>query len=233
MFATAVFATTGAMALMSGSGSMTVGAARRLLDVEADAEPEALKSARNRAMMSAHPDHGGSEDALRRIVEAYAILTGETKAAPEGAETLEITPTVAVNGGRHVTRLADGRKIAVVLPAGLRNGDKVQAGGALMTVIIRGRPEVFVSGDDLCMLIKASPALMANGGKLKIRTPAGHCVVWIPVLTGSNRIVRVLGRGLPPRGRHPQGALILKLSLADAAQDTAGKRKPARGRAAA
>ena len=38
---------------------------------------------------------------------------------PAGAR-LEITPTIAMNGGRSVTRLLDGRRIAVTLPPGLR-----------------------------------------------------------------------------------------------------------------
>jgi curved DNA-binding protein len=204
---------------------MTMEAARRLLSVAADADAEALKSARNKAMMSAHPDHGGSEDALRLVIEAYDVLTGESEAAPPGHERLEITPTIAMLGGRHVTRLADGRKVAISLPAGLRNGDRVGIGGAMLAVKIKAGGGVFVSGDDLCMQIKASNALLANGGRVKVKTPAGYCVVWIPKQLGSNRIVRVLGRGLPPRGRYPQGALLIKLIPEQAANDAA---KPAK-----
>jgi curved DNA-binding protein len=200
---------------------MTMEAARRLLSVVAEADAETLKSARNKAMMSAHPDHGGSEDALRLVIEAYAVLTGEQLAAGPLQERLEITPAIAMLGGRHVTRLGDGRKVAISLPAGLRNGDKVAVGGAQMAIKIKAGGGVFVSGDDLCMQIKASNTLLANGGRVKVKTPAGYCVVWIPKQVGSNRIVRVLGRGLPPRGRYPQGALLIKLIPEQAANDAA------------
>jgi curved DNA-binding protein len=204
---------------------MTMEAARRLLSVAADADAEVLKSARNKAMMSAHPDHGGTEDSLRLVIEAYAVLIGESEAAPPGFDRLEITPSIAMLGGRHVVRLMDGRRIAISLPAGLRHGDKVSAGGAMFSIRIKGGGGVFVSGDDLCMQIRASNALLTSGGRLKVKTPAGYCLVWVPKQVGSNRIVRVLGRGLPPRGRYPQGALLIKLIPEQAANDAA---KPAK-----
>ena len=88
---------------------------------------------------------------------------------------------------------------------------------------IRGGPEEFVSGDDLCLVVRASPTLLANGGKLKVKTPLGYCLVWVPQQVGTNHIVRVLGRGLPARGRHAQGALVLKLEPLKAAGATSSK----------
>ncbi|HET9159553.1 MAG TPA: DnaJ C-terminal domain-containing protein [Caulobacteraceae bacterium] len=210
-----------------GAAKLTLEAARRLLDVEADADAEGLRSARNRAMMSAHPDHGGSEDALRLVIEAYAVLTGEWEAAPTGRALLEITPAIAMLGGRQVVRLNDGRRLAISLPAGLRQGDKVGAGGSIFSVRIKASGGVFVSGDDLCMQVRASSTMLTNGGRMKVKTPAGYCMVWIPKQLGSNRIVRVLGRGLPPRGRYPQGALVLKLVPDRAAGEAkaAGRRR--------
>jgi curved DNA-binding protein len=208
---------------------LTIEAARRLLSIGPGVDAEALKTARNRAMMSAHPDHGGSEDALRLVIEAYAVLTGEREPAAR-PETLEISVAVAMTGGRQIVRMGDGRKLAIVLPAGLRSGDKVGAAGTLMSVAIRGRPEEFVSGDDLCLVVRAGAALLANGGKLKVKTPVGYCLVFVPKQVGTNRIVRVLGRGLPARGRHPQGALVLKLEPLKAAGAPSSKpsRKGAR-----
>ena len=211
---------------------MSVDAARRLLAVAADADPEALKSARNRAMMRAHPDHGGTEEALRQVLEAYELLEGwrSVGETPEDlgdslCPRLEISPSLAMNGGRHMTRLADGRKVALTLPAGLRTGDKISAGGSILNVAIAGRPDLFVSGDDLCMVVKTEASLLANGGRLKVKTPGGVCMIWVPRQVGGNRIVRVLGRGLPARGRHAQGALLLKLVTENAKKESPTKAK--------
>ena len=97
----------------------------------------------------------------------------------------------------------------------------------MFSVRIKAAGGVFVSGDDLCMQVRASSAMLTNGGRMKVKTPAGYCMVWIPKQLGSNRIVRVLGRGLPPRGRYPQGALVLKLVPERAANDAkaAGTRR--------
>lgn len=214
---------------MSGPVRMTVEAARRLLSVEAGIDADALRTARNRAVMDAHPDHGGTEDALRLVLEAYAlleaVLNGAEPPVEPGPPRMEISPALAMNGGRVITRLPGGRKLAITLPPGLRTGDRIAAGTTTFKVAIAGTPELFVSGDDICMVVKANPGLIVNGGRLKVQTPAGACVVWVPKQLGGARIVRVLGRGLPARGRHPQGALLIKLSSQGAAKDSPAKTK--------
>lgn len=204
--------------------------ARRLLGVEPGIDADALRSARNRAAMNAHPDHGGTEEALRLVLEAHqmldAMLALDVDAEPlKSSPRLAITPSIAMNGGRTATRLPDGRRIVLSLPPGLRSGDRVSAGGELLKVDIAGRPELFVSGDDLCMTVRAAAPLLINGGRLKVRTPGGAFFVWVPRQVGTNRIVRVLGKGLPARGRHPQGALILKLVPEKSGKETSAKSK--------
>ena len=105
--------------------------------------------------------------------------------------------------------------MAISLPAGKRHGDKINVTGSVLTVVIKGRPGMFVSGDDLCMSLSAPESVLRDGGRVKLKTPAGSRVVWIPKRTGANHIVRIPGQGLPSTDRHPrQGALVLKLTLA-------------------
>lgn len=200
---------------------MTVEAARRVLAVGREVDAEDLRTARNKAMMKAHPDHGGSAAALKKVLDAFAVLevwiAEGSPTVNEELPTLEITVTLAMMGGRQIVRIGS-RKLAIALPAGLREGDKLSAGGELFLIRIAHAADRFVSGDDLCMVMKVSNTLLANGGKLKVKTPAGDCMVFIPKQVGTNRIVRVLGRGLPPRGSHRQGALVLKLEPAQAAK---------------
>lgn len=210
---------------MGVGDSMTTEEARRILGVTARADAAALRAAFNHAVKTAHPDGGGSDDALRRTVEAYRFLDGQTddaddevrfdasagEAAAGGLPRLEITPTLAVVGGRLVTRLADGRRVAITLPPGLRQGDRISAKGSLLSVVVKGRPEMFVSGDDLCLTIRANEAIMRDGGRIKIKTPAGSRLVWVSRQVGTNHIVRIPGQGLPATRAHPVGSMILKL----------------------
>jgi len=217
---------------MNRSGEMSLAMARRVLGVGEKASPDEIRSAYRAAVKTAHPDHGGTAEELRLTLEAWRILEGRPASAAEAdgdfaqpsANRLEITPVIAVVGGRMITRLPDGRKAAITLPPGLRAGDKIMASGVRLTITIKGRPDMFVSGDDLCMSIKASPSVFKEGGQLKIKTPTGSRMVWISTV-GANNIVRINGQGLPATSRHKQGALLLKLIPDCGAKEPASKLK--------
>jgi len=206
-----------------GARSMTMEEARRILGVTADCDAATLRAAFNVKVKSAHPDGGGTEILFQRTVEAYRFLDGRPDQDAESffssridpadlTERLEITPTLAVVGGRVETRLRDGRRIAVTLPPGKRQGDRISVGGSVLSILIKGRPDMFVSGDDLCMTLKTPEALLRDGGRIKLKTPAGSRLVWVPRQTGPHPIVRINGQGLPATERHPRtGALVLKL----------------------
>lgn len=216
-------------------GGMSIDQARRLLGVSPTADADAIKRAYRAALMHAHPDHGGSDEKLRVTLEAYQLLTERptvstrkrdprTDVSPPGR--LDITPVQAVVGGRTETRLADGRRVAITLPPGLRQGDRVALTGAVLTINIKGRPEMFVSGDDLCILVKTTPQVLKEGGRIKIKTPSGSRAVFIPKQPLATGIVRIPGQGLPPNGRHRQGALILKLVAGKGPKEERATRKP-------
>jgi curved DNA-binding protein len=198
---------------------MTTVEARRILGVAAGCDAATLRAAFNAAVKHAHPDGGGSDAALRACVEAYRFLDGRLGVSEEeveldiqpGLPRLEITPTLAVIGGRLITRLPDGRRVAITLPAGLRQGDQLSASGVTMAVMIKGRPEMFVSGDDLCLTVRTTEQIMRDGGRIKIKTPAGVKMLWVSRQVGTNHIVSVPGMGLPATRRHAQGAMVLKL----------------------
>lgn len=216
---------------MNRSGEMSLAMARRVLGVGEKASPDEIRSAYRAAVKTAHPDHGGTAEELRLTLEAWRVLEGKPAPSQAEAETsgptvnrLEITPVIAVVGGRMITRLPDGRKAAITLPPGLRAGDKIMASGVRLTITIKGRPDMFVSGDDLCMSIKASPSVFRDGGQLKIKTPTGSRMVWISTV-GANNIVRINGQGLPATSRHKQGALLLKLVPDSGAKEPASKLK--------
>ena len=217
---------------MNRSGEMSLAMARRVLGVGEAASSDEIRAAYRAAVKTAHPDHGGTAEELRLTLEAFRILEGRPAPSTAQAETagptvnrLEITPVIAVVGGRMITRLPDGRKAAITLPPGLRAGDKIMASGVRLTITIKGRPDLFVSGDDLCMSIKAAPSVFKEGGQLKIKTPTGSRMVWISTV-GANNIVRINGQGLPATAKHKQGALLLKL-IPDK-----GAKEPKRRRAA-
>lgn len=204
---------------MRNDGAISADQARRILGVAVEATSDELRVAYRVALKIAHPDHGGTDERLRLTVEAYRILTERPKVSTRqqasgfepAPSKLEINPVMAVVGGRTITRLPDGRRVAITLPAGLRQGDRISLMGVVLLISIKGRAELFVSGDDLCMIVKTTAAVLRDGGRLQIKTPTGPRTVWAPKQSGTNGIVRIPGQGLPASGRHKQGALLLKL----------------------
>lgn len=208
---------------------ISVKAARAVLGVGPFFSPGELRRAFRDAAKQAHPDRaGGGAERFRDVVEAYHRLSA-TQAAPEHiiqppvprepeAATLTIDALVALRGGAADYRLADGRRIRVRLPPGLRSGDTVRAAGAELQVVLRGTPEMLVRGDDIWVSASVSPRTLAEGGRLAVETPLGRRIVWLTSKAGERKLVRLVGQGLPARGRHRQGHLFLRLAPAKAGQ---------------
>ena len=212
--------------------------AREVLGVTAQATPAELRRAFREAAKLAHPDRkGGDAGRFREVVEAYHLLHEAKPAdrvvqppatvarpvrASEG-KILPVPPLLAMTGGPMEHALADGRRIKLNLPPGLRAGDKVRAGDAEFEVALRGDGQMLVRGDDLWITVPLDPRLLAEGGRVALETPLGRRVVWITKKAGERGLVRLVGQGLPARGRHRQGHLFLRLTVAAGEANSAAR----------
>ena len=224
---------------MAGANTttMSVKRAREVLGAGPLAGPAELRRAFREAAKRAHPDRkGGDAERFREVVEAYRILqiapaprdrVGQppaTVSRPVAASpTLSVPPLVAMAGGKVEHRLPDGRRVKIDLPPGLRAGDTVRAGEAELDVVIRGDGEMLVRGDDLWITVKIEPRLLAEGGRIGVETPLGRRVVWITRKACERGLIRLVGQGLPARGRHRQGHLFLRLAADSQSGDSAAR----------
>ncbi|MBX3480057.1 MAG: molecular chaperone DnaJ [Caulobacter sp.] len=188
------------------------------------AEPDAagLRAAFRQAVKATHPDRpGGDAESLRAVVAAYELLKASpdvqpsppsaiAPAASAETDTLTITPALAASGGEVMVTLADGRRLKVGLPAGLRAGDRVRAGAAMLTVAVRGESGLTLRGDDL-WLTTDLPGDTPHGGRLDLDTPGGPREIWIGRRALARGLVRLSGQGLPARGPHAAGDLFVRL----------------------
>jgi curved DNA-binding protein len=198
---------------------------RRLLGVAPDADAEVLRRAFKLAVEAAHPDRpGGDGERLRQMIEAYRRLEA-TPASPPAPEPdpaedrelrLRITPAQALTGGWTRLRLEGVRELSVRLPAGLRAGDLVRISGQTCRIAIANGRETAINGDNLMMVAQVPRAMMQDGGRLTIETPARETSVWITKVNGERGFARVAGLGLPARGARRAGDLILHLRPASA-----------------
>ena len=206
---------------MASQVPITLKAAREVLGVGPWASATDLRRAFREAAKRAHPDRAGGADArFRQVVEAYRRLHGPAPElvlqplaprAPDPAR-LFVDPLVALLGGAVSHQLAPGRTIRVQLPPGLRAGDIVRTAGAELHVILSGTAQMLVRGDDLWVSARIAPSVLATGGRIAIETPLGRRIVWLTRKAGERGLLRLVGQGLPARGRHRQGHLFLRLA---------------------
>jgi curved DNA-binding protein len=208
-------------------GDIRIISARALLGVAADADEHALGSAFRTAAKLAHPDRPGGDAArFRAVLDAYHLLRDGPAKAPALVEAhlapISIDPALAMNGGA-VDVWALGRQLRVTLPAGLRAGDKVRAGGAMFRICISATDGMQVRGDDLWLSCSVDPDILEAGGRISLETPMGRRIVWVTERAGQRGLVRVAGQGLPARGAHPAGDLFLRLEPAARVEESAAR----------
>jgi len=212
------------------AAEMTLKHAREVLGVSSAATPAEVRQAFREAAKRSHPDAGGDEGAFRQVVAAFhrlqdplddrfTVTPARPRATPD--PDLEISPRLALEGGDVDHRMPDGQHIRITLPAGLRSGDKVRAGGAELCVYIRAHDGVIVRGDDVWMTVKVAPAVLKKGGRIGLDTPLGRRSVWIDRKAAERGLVRVEGEGLPSRGRRPAGHLFVRLTAQQGVADSA------------
>ena len=219
---------------MKRESQMSPKAARELLGVGPLASAADVRRAFREAAKRAHPDRaGGDEQHFRQVVAAYHRLQPLKAPAdrivqppaprPPQPGVLAIDPIVAFAGGEVEQILSDGRRIRVKLPAGLRAGDAVRAGGTRFTVALHGVPELLVRGDDIWVTVDVPPRVLDEGGRVSLDTPLGRRTVWLTRQAGERKLLRLVGQGLPPRGQHKQGHLFLRLSPGEGKADSAAR----------
>ena len=199
-----------------------------------------LRLAFREAAKQHHPDRrGGDAERFREAVEAFHLLqmAAEARAKappmssppvvarprPARALFIEISPLTALNGGRVEHELADGRRVRLTLPPGLRDGDIVRAGAGETPIRIRPDGDTLVRGDDLWLTVPVDAGLLAEGGRIAVETPLGRRVVWITRKAGERGLVRLVGQGLPARGPHAAGHLFLRLTARPGRIDSAAR----------
>lgn len=99
----------------------------------------------------------------------------------------------------------------------------MRADGTTYEVAVRGDGQVMVRGDDVWISVALDPRLLAEGGRIGLETPLGRRVVWITKKAGERGLIRLIGQGLPARGRHRQGHLFLRLTAQKRTTDTAAQ----------
>jgi curved DNA-binding protein len=139
--------------------------------------------------------------------------------ATRGADheaVLELSLEEAARGGRRSIALGDGRSYDVVIPAGVRQGQRIRLAGEggqgagegppgdlLLRVRIEPHPRFRLDGRDLYVDLPVTPWEAALGAVSDVPTLDGTARVRVPAGSSSGRKLRLRGEGFPgPRGDH-------------------------------
>ena len=225
------------------SGGMTVGQARQLLGLQFGADPEAVTRAFRSAVKAAHPDRpGGNAERLREVIEAHRVLLtlaearqaflpaappAEPQPPPLRSMRLQISVCEALFGCERRIEI-DERAMDVALPAGLRTAEHLRLAAAaadgadvLLRIGVDCEPGLSVRGHDVWLDVAAGPDQLSQGARLEIDTPRGRRAFLAPKAVQGGGLVRLRGEGLPARGRHPAGDLILRVTPGSADEPVA------------
>jgi curved DNA-binding protein len=214
---------------------MTVAQARELLGVHPGADEVAVAQAYRAAVKAAHPDRdGGDAERLRRVIEANQILSSATSrltftlvrrpAEPRQSAqrrlSLQISVEEALFGGERTIQVEGGPRLNVRLPAGLRSGEALRLAGAdggvdvLLQINLATEAGLSVRGSDVLLDAEIDPEALQDGACIELDTPRGRRVFLAPPSAedGGVVMVRFKGQGLPARGRHAAGDMVIRIA---------------------
>jgi len=139
---------------------------------------------------------------------------------------IELSLEDALNGARRRLSLGDGHSVAVNIPAGVREGQRIRvagqgapgrdgapAGDLYLLVRLKPHPRFRRQGDDLLVDVRVAPWEAAVGATVPVSTLAGTAQVRVPAGSSSGRRLRLRGRGLPA-GDDKRGDLYATVEIA-------------------
>ena len=200
---------------------MTADEALGLLGLSGPASPETVAEAFRTRLSEARADQG----VFRKVIEAYGLAQRLNKPKPRDVEGVAPQPDVkdilnisineALGGVKRRIRLPDGSRVFANLPAGLRTDDiiTVKRTGdtdAFLKIRIGVDPQRSVEGHDLKLVVAVDRRILDHGGRIAIETGDGPRTVWVRSTFREGESVRRRGRGLPARGDHPAGDLLVQ-----------------------
>ena len=186
-------------------------------------------------------EHGMFDDILGRFGVRGGRRAGPTRGRDLEA-SLAIPFTTAVLGGSTSITLsrADGtpESLSIKIPPGSDDGTKLRLkgrgepgdagakpGDLTIVIEVERHPYFERDGDNVRVEVPISIDEAALGAKVEVPTLAGTRVaVPVPAGSDSGRKLRVRGKGVPARGNHPAGDLLVSLKVvAPKNLDEAGK----------
>ena len=139
---------------------------------------------------------------------------------------LEVTLEEAYNGTTRTLGLADGKRLEVKIPPGVKDGSRVRISGKgaegyggvkgdlYLVTSVRPHRVFRRRGDDLYVDVSVPLVVAVLGGEVKVSTPKGSKLsLNIPPETQNGRTFRLKGQGMPHLGNSAKGDLLARVKV--------------------
>lgn len=136
-----------------------------------------------------------------------ATRQGQRRVGGDLEAELPLALEEAYRGGEKTISIGSER-IAVKIPPGVREGQKIRlagkgrAGGDLyLHIKLQSRPDMRLEGDDLYTVVEVPAPVAVLGGKVRVQTLDGAVEMTIPKRTQAGRKLRLGGKGWPRKDK--------------------------------
>ena len=138
---------------------------------------------------------------------------------------LEVTLEEAYSGTTRTLSMADGKRLEVKIPSGVKDGSRVRIGGKgaegyggvkgdlYLVTSVRPHRLFHRHGDDLSVDVSVPLVVAMLGGEVKVTTPKGKLSLKIPPETQNERTFRLKRQGMPHLGNSSKGDLLAKVKV--------------------
>lgn len=121
--------------------------------------------------------------------------------------TLDIPFDLSVTGGETTVEIANGKRLKIKIPAGVTQGATLrlkgqgQSGGdALIKIGIKKSSLYTRDGNNVILTLPLTLKEAILGTKLTIPTPSGEVAIKVPPMSGSDKTLRLKGKGVTGKG---------------------------------
>ncbi|OGO07090.1 MAG: hypothetical protein A2Z76_02530 [Chloroflexi bacterium RBG_13_56_8b] len=138
---------------------------------------------------------------------------------------LEVTLEEAYSGTTRTLSMADGKRLEVRIPPGVKDGSRVRISGKgaegyggvkgdlYLVTSVKPHRLFHRHGDDLYVDVSVPLVVAMLGGEVKLTTPKGKLSLKIPPETQNGRTFRLAGQGMPHLGDSSRGDLLAQVKV--------------------
>jgi DnaJ-class molecular chaperone len=138
---------------------------------------------------------------------------------------LEVTLEEAYSGTNRTLSMADGKRLEVKIPPGVKDGSRVRISGKgaegyggvkgdlYLVTSVKPHRLFHRRGDDLYVDVSVPLVVAMLGGEVKLTTPKGKLSLKIPSETQNGRTFKLVGQGMPHLGDSSRGDLLAQVKV--------------------